>query len=312
MLLNYQVQERPYQGKITPLMLRSTDNGRTWSKPLPSVPMGELDDGTNQWFWGKVHVFPDGKLRMLGPTEDGYAIRETDDDGRTWSPPQAIRTGPKPPGLKKQPALGPQALLNLADGAVLMFGYHGHELAAGGNIWQWGSQHYQAFTCRSTDNGRTWTDWLNIDTPGEGIDGNMDLTEVCAAQLGNGRVMGFIRPIYSPWMWEATSWDNGKTWAPLVRGPFPGYATSNMLRTAAGAILVAHRLPEMTIHTSFDDGLTFDQGTMIDSAIWVMGGMLEVEPNVVLYVYWDSHESYMRAQFIRVGTDRIEPIAPQA
>ena len=30
------------------------------------------------------------------------------------------------------------------------------------------------------------------------------------------------------------------------------HATPNMLRTRAGAILVAHRLPEMTIHASFD------------------------------------------------------------
>jgi len=56
-----------------------------------------------------------------------------------------------------------------------------------------------------------------------------------------------------------------------------------------------------------DDGMTWDQGTMIDSAIWVMGSMLEVEDDVVLYVYWDSFESLMRAQFIRVTDEGLIP-----
>jgi hypothetical protein len=39
-----------------------------------------------------------------------------------------------------------------------------------------------------------------------------------------------------------------------------------------------------------------------------MGSMIEVEPDVVLYVYWDSFESLMRAQFIRVTPDGLEPV----
>jgi len=40
----------------------------------------------------------------------------------------------------------------------------------------------------------------------------------------------------------------------------------------------------------------------------VMGGMVEVEPDVVLYVYFDSHESLMRAQFIRVTREGLVPL----
>src|SRR5262245_35093682 len=98
--------------------------------------------------------------------------------------------------------------------------------------------------------------------------------------MADGRIMVFIRPIYSPWMWETWSDNGGVTWGPCVRGPFPGYATPNMLRTSNGAVLVAHRLPTMTVNTSFDDGATWDEGTTIDSAIWVMGAMTEVEPGV--------------------------------
>ena len=95
-----------------------------------------------------------------------------------------------------------------------------------------------------------------------------------------------------------------------MRGPFAGYATPNMLRTTSGAVLVAHRLPSMTIHCSHDEGHSWDQGTLVDSAIWVMGSMLEVEPDVVLFAYWDSYESLMRMQRIRVTPSGLQPIRP--
>ena len=262
--------------------------------------------------WGVIHVFPDGRLRMMIPDEDGFRIAETRDDGHTWSPPEPVEGTPPPPGIQRL-HLGPQAFVNLADGSIVMFGYGGHDSTLpAAAIYTWSSHHCQAFACRSTDNGRTWSAWVNVDgtqgSDGAPVDGSLDLTEVCGAQIGDGRILALIRPIYSPWMWETWSADGGATWTPCVRGPFPGYATANMLRTASGAILVSHRLPGCTIHTSLDDGLTWDQGTLIDSAIWVMGGMIEIEPDLVLYVYWDSFESLMRAQFIRVTPDGLMPV----
>jgi hypothetical protein len=203
----------------------------------------------------------------------------------------------------------------LRDGAVLAFGLSGHiSTLEKANIWQWGSHHCQAFATRSEDNGRSWSERVNIDNPGltqvtkgEQIGSNLDLTEVCAAETASGKILALIRPIYSPWMWEASSDDGGRTWGPVVRGPFPGYATPNMLRTDSGAILVPHRHPNLTVHTSLDDGRTFDQGTRIDSGVWAMGSILEVEPNLVLYIYFDSYLSRMRGQFIRITPEGIEP-----
>jgi hypothetical protein len=193
---------------------------------------------------------------------------------------------------------------------MLGYGRHASSISQA-SIYTWGSHHCQAFSCRSTDNGRTWSEWTNIDgttdSSGDAVSGNLDMTEVCAAQTGEGSILALIRPIYSPWMWETWSHDHGLTWTPCRRGPFPGYATPNMLRTESGALLVAHRLPGCTVHTSLDDGLNWDQGTMIDSAIWVMGSMLEMEPDLVLYVYWDSFESLMRAQFIQVTEAGLQP-----
>ena len=117
---------------------------------------------------------------------------------------------------------------------------------------------------------------MNVDTPGfhdDGtpMEGNLGPHECTATELGSGRVVAYMRPIYSPVMWESWSEDGGRTWGPAVRGPFAGYASPNMVRTASGALLIAHRMPGLTLHCSHDDGLTWDQGTMIDTGLWAMG-----------------------------------------
>ena len=81
-----------------------------------------------------------------------------------------------------------------------------------------------------------------------------------------------------------------------------------MARTASGALLLAHRLPWLTVHCSLDDGQTWDHGTTIDSGTWAMGTMCQIEPDLVLSLYWDSFESLMRAQYLRVTAAGLEPV----
>ena len=38
-----------------------------------------------------------------------------------------------------------------------------------------------------------------------------------------------------------------------------------------------------------------------------MGAMYEVEPDLVLYVYMDTYEGYMRGQYIRITQSSVEP-----
>ncbi|MBI2193968.1 MAG: exo-alpha-sialidase [Planctomycetes bacterium] len=310
LLLNYAVQERPYRGTLTSLLARSGDNGRTWSNPEP-VAHAKTGDWEG---WGGLHRFPDGRTRVIELKGNSLNIAESEDDGRRWQRPQSVPLPPAPKGIP-QLYCWPQAFLNLSDGSLLLFAYGGHDSSLpDASIFRWGARHCQAFAARSLDNGKTWSDWGPLDgsrdTQGKPAGGNLDMTEVCAAQTGDGRILVLVRPIYSPWMWETWSADGGATWTPALRGPFPGYATPNMLRTSSGVLLVAHRLPGCTLHGSWDEGRTWDQGTLIDSAIWVMGSMIEVEPDLVLYVYWDSFESHMRAQFIRVCSGGLTPGSP--
>ena len=308
LVLTFNASRRDLSGATSHLMTRSADDGRTWSPPVATGSV-EGDPWTVR---GTLHRFPDGRVRMLSMQEDGtFALHDVSGDIRTIGPPRPLDLGPMPSGMPTL-HMGPQVFANLDDGSIVMFLYGGHESGAGHElIHTWGAVHCRAYTCRSTDNGATWSPLVNIDHAvngrGESVDGSLDLTEVCGAEASSGTMVALIRPVYSPWMWEVWSRDGGLTWGPCMRGPFPGYAAPNMLKTSSGALLVAHRLPMMTVHASFDAGMSW-QGSIIDSSIWVMGSMLEIRPDVVLYVYYDSFESRMRAQYIRVADGTLTPI----
>ncbi|MDP6107613.1 MAG: exo-alpha-sialidase [Candidatus Brocadiia bacterium] len=300
LLLNYEAHSekaRAERARATSYAVRSLDAGRTWSEP-------------EEVSWNRPHLTPAGRLIRLFESGESWVTAESPDRGHTWFDPAPTNLPTAMPGLT---SFHPGPLFNLADGAMLAFGGGRHELNdAALNVWTWGALHCQKFAFRSEDDGRTWSEAVNVDTPGfdaegKALDGNLDLTELSPMQLSDGRIMVLIRPIYSPWMWETWSHDGGRTWGPCVRGPFPGYATPNVVRTACGALLIAHRLPWLTVHCSLDEGRTW-QGTIIDSGTWAMGAMREVEPNVVFYVYWDSFELSMRAQYLRVTPSGLEPV----
>jgi len=309
LLYNLQLEKRAdEEAQAAPHLVRSADGGRTWSDPEPFP----LVDSEKSWTPPRMHLTPAGRLIAMFKAEPGWLASESPDRGHTWSEPVPTNLPTSRPHLHGF-GVSPQGFLNLDDGSMLLLMLGGHELKdPSHNIWTWGSAHCQAFSCRSEDDGRTWSEPVNMDTPGfdaEGnqYEGNLDLTEPSAVQLANGRIMAFIRPIYSPWMWETWSDDGGVTWGPCVRGPFPGYAAPNMVRTASGALLIAHRLPWLTVHCSLDGGRTW-QGTIIDNGGWSMGSMCEVEPDVVLHCYWDAYESLMRVQLIQVTPSGIEPV----
>ena len=125
-------------------------------------------------------------------------------------------------------------------------------------------------------------------------------------QIPSGKILCLSRPIYSPWVWETWSDDGGVSWGPTRRGAFPSYANT-MLATAGGAVLVAGRMPGLGLHVSHDGGLSWKH-YQIGTDIWAMGAMYEVEPNVVLFVYMDSHNTLLRAQLIEVTSDGVRPV----
>jgi hypothetical protein len=183
------------------------------------------------------------------------------------------------------------------------------------DVRTWGSIHCKAYAIRSTDGGQSWSAAIELDSPtwtGEtrgAFPGSLDFTEPTGVAIGN-RVTVLIRPVYSPMMWQCWSDDAGASWDAATRATFPGYAQS-MVRTQSGAIACAHRYPQYSVNVSRDNGLNWDEGTVIDYPAWAMGCMVEVEPDVVLSTYMNAQRNMpLLAQLLRVTPDRIEPLSP--
>ncbi len=92
------------------------------------------------------------------------------------------------------------------------------------------------------------------------------------------------------------------------RTTFPGYAQS-MIRTQSGAIVCGHRNPNYCVNISYDDGVNWDAGTVIDYPAWAMGCMVQVEPDVLLCTYMNADRGRpLLGQIIRVTDDGIVPV----
>ena len=55
-----------------------------------------------------------------------------------------------------------------------------------------------------------------------------------------------------------------------------------MVATTSGYLAIVKRGPGLGLHTSMDGGINWDEGTMIDYTTSYNGGLLEVEPDVLL------------------------------
>jgi hypothetical protein len=231
-------------------------------------------------------------------------MTESLDDGRSWEPMRLAHRWSKPEGVKLLNAWG--NFLQLNNGTLLRQ-VAGADVTGGEHVYDWSSIHARAFSIRSIDGGRTWSRPVNIDGSRLTTKGNLDLTETQCCETGSGRVLCLIRPIYSPTMWETWSNDGGASWAPTTISSVVGYA-ADMLRTESGVILMGHRYPGLTVNVSRDDGLSWAEQVTIDLANWANGMMIEVEPDVVLYLYMtDATEGPFRAQFIEVTSKGLIP-----
>jgi len=276
----------PNEGEVRRrVYLRSTDAGRTWSPPEPAT----LQQGLGANFVRKdgtwVCVFSAPPIRQ-GP----FYSYESDDEGRSWIGPQALRTGPWPanwsPGEPWPPVRTHDGTLVLP--VIAKFVEPG---AQGPCLMPF----YACFAMRSEDDGQTWSApvWCdsNNSQPGEAIEPGSArhswaalLVEVAVAEVEDNVLLGIGRPTRDPYMWQISSTDGGRSWEPAGIGPFPGYCPS-LTRTKCGALLATTRVPYFAAHLSRDGGRTWDLPVIVDYPWWANQRAVEAEPDVVVVTY---------------------------
>lgn len=185
--------EAPRGGRA--MIIRSTDGGRTWTKPATIIDTPaddrhpnflELPDGTIlcSFFTYPGQGDPEKEPELAART---HILRSTD-GGRTWGPPKTL-----PSPFIFDATDGPFILLK--DGSVMLVIYGSPKKDVP----------EQVGVFRSTDKGETWQ-LLSV------VKSNHEMSEPTIAQLPDGRLVLMARPEGD----IAWSDDGGRTWTPPV------------------------------------------------------------------------------------------------
>lgn len=278
----------PKGGRIS--ATRSTDGGKTWSPAfiLADTPYDDRDPSIAQLSDGTLicnffSTWPADR-RPPGKTQE-YAVYLTTsrDQGVTWSEPRPIDL----PSPLAYACSAP--VRELPDGSLILGLYH----EVGGQAW--------GATAKSYDRGESWTDLATIgENSGLYLDAETDVV-----RLADGTLFAALRSSRTD-LYYATSTDAGKTWSGVQSFGFPGHCPY-LLRTREGVLLVAHRLPNTSLHYSLDEGKTWSENVLIDDVIGAYPSLVELGDGTILVVYCEEGEGFnIRAKRFRAGPAGIE------
>ncbi|MBN2296518.1 MAG: exo-alpha-sialidase [Pirellulales bacterium] len=259
----------------------SSDEGKTWS------PAKVLYDGPNDDRDPSIVQLPDGRLLCtfftLIPSKkpgerwtcEGTSMIESNDMGKTWSKPRVIY-----PGYYVS-----SPIRVLSDGRLALGLYSEKDDTAFGAIGL------------SDDKGKTWKKVVDIDNGGIRLDAETDLIE-----LKDGSLYAVLRAhaCYS------VSKDRGESWTVSKPIGFPAHCPY-LLRTDDDIILLAHRLPQTSLHYSLDECKTWSKNVMVDNHGGAYPSMVKLKDGSILIIYYEEGAgSSIRAKKFRATKDGIE------
>lgn len=218
-------------GKVQ--MVRSTDDGETWSAPvtIANTPLDDRDAGIVQmpdgeiivtWFtsmcWSRyMKGHPDWPRHLSKIPQEtikqwfGNLLIRSRDNGRTWSKPEKLSNY----------AQTPHGPILLKDGTLLQIGRTTRKVEnnAGGSF-----NKTIVTVSKSKDAGRTW-EVLCPEIPDS--NGENDVPDMFhephAVELADGTLVGLVRYHGNDNCMRATrSEDGGKTWTPMEKTPMIG------------------------------------------------------------------------------------------
>jgi hypothetical protein len=289
------------------------------------------------FYAGYGHVsLPNGEWPLGGRV----CAVESDDEGRTWSPPRVLFDGPQD---DRDPHIAA-----MRDGTVVcsFFQYRSvggkieHdvclvEASDGGRTWQteprvlatnrWavsapvrelpdGTRLLGVYTgddstaygavMRSTDGGKTWSEPVAID-PKNSV--RLD-AETDVLRLPDGTILAALRGDGKVNLHFATSPDQGVTWSEVKDSGFLGHCP-HLTRLTTGEILLTHRQPATSLHISRDDAKSWQGPIEIDAVGGAYPSTVELKDHTVLVVYYEEGDgSAIRAARFRVTPSGIEKL----
>lgn len=275
-------------------MMRSKDQGSTWSKPCTLLDLegDDRDPSLMQTRKGTVicNFIKYYGRRNVSATHEVWVTRSLD-QGQTWEEPRQA------PQVFPATTATSSPVIELADGTLLMPVY-GRDTESKLPENKPGKRD-RAAILRSTDDGKSWGQPAMVDSAPE-----CHLQEPALASLNHGRLVCVMRPT----MTQAFSTDDGRTWTKPEKLPYRG-DSPYLLPIRDGVLLCAYRSKvgeETSVIISTDEAKTWSQPARIDGCLGAYPSMVELEDGRVLCVYYEEG----KGSNIRQAVFRVK-LAPQ-
>ena len=185
----------PAAGNV--MLMRSSDNGRTWTKPSKVVFANDLNCSVHMW--SGLHLMPDNSLILAygqnysEEIAQAYFIRSLD-HGYTWSSPEELVDGSRYPFIE---GFGQAVTTSYGDVLVPL------------GVRRSGGYSRDVISCfvRSQDSGYTWGDVEIL------AEGSHKFSETVLSLAANGDLIAIIRSnAKARILYQGRSPDNGYTW----------------------------------------------------------------------------------------------------
>jgi len=241
--------------------IHSTDGGRTWSAPSVIVDsewddrnpaVGLMADGAIVVAYAEARTYNEkGEWDTSAGEYVLFYVLSTD-NGRTWSEKQKLYTGP----IRGGSPFG--RIILLSDGTALMSLYGGRDPGWQGQLPE-GANKLSGLV-RSTDNGRTWSEFSLVSATGH--------NEMTLLALSDDHLLAELRTSAGA-VDQSESADGGRTWSAPVPVTQAAQHPPDICRLQSGKLLLTYgnRRPPFGVGAviSTDEGKTwlYDKRVML-------------------------------------------------